>query len=172
MNTKIYSHLKSLLLLGVFMLSTFLTFAQDRRVTGKVSGSDGQGIPGISVLLKGTQKGTTSDGSGSFAINSTSAKDVIVLSGVGYAKKEVIIGTQSAINVILDEDVSALDEVIVTGYTSEKKKDIVGSVAVVNTKTMTNQVSSNLSSMLQGRAAGITVSGTGAPGAADRKSVV
>ena len=165
MNTKIYSHLKSLLLSGVFMLSTFLTFAQDRRVTGKVSGADGQGIPGISVLLKGTQKGTTSDGSGSFAINSASAKDVIVLSGVGYAKKEVTVGTQSVINVTLDEDISSLDEVIVTGYTSEKKKDIVGSVSVVNTKTMTNQVSSNLSSMLQGRAAGITVSGTGAPGA-------
>ena len=112
MNTKIYSHLKSLLLSGVFMLSTFLTFAQDRRVTGKVSGADGQGIPGISVLLKGTQKGTTSDGSGSFAINSASAKDVIVLSGVGYAKKEVTVGTQSVINVTLDEDISSLDEEI------------------------------------------------------------
>ena len=69
MNTKIYAHLKSLLLLGVFMLSTFLTFAQDRRVTGKVSGSDGQGIPGVSVLVKGTQSGTTTDVTGNFAVS-------------------------------------------------------------------------------------------------------
>lgn len=168
MNTKFYSLKKRTLLLCVFMLSTLLTFAQDRRVTGKVSGSDGQGIPGVSVRLKGSQTGTTTDAGGSFAITLKTANDVLSISAVGFRSTDLTVGTQSVVNVTLNEDVSALDEVIVTGYTSEKRKDIVGSVSVVNTKTMTNQVSSNLSSMLQGRAAGITVSGTGAPGAASK----
>jgi TonB-linked SusC/RagA family outer membrane protein len=68
----------------------------------------------------------------------------------------------------LEADLSSLDEVVVTGYTSEKKRDIVGSVSVINAKNTVAQPSSNISSMLQGRAAGITVSGTGAPGAASK----
>jgi TonB-dependent SusC/RagA subfamily outer membrane receptor len=77
-----------------------------------------------------------------------------------------VVGTRNTINMGLAADLQALEEVIVTGYTTEKKKDIIGSVAVVNTKTAIQQPTSNVGQMLQGRAAGVTVSGTGAPGAA------
>jgi TonB-dependent starch-binding outer membrane protein SusC len=164
MNTKIYSNLKSLLLLGVFMLSTLLTFAQDRRVTGKVTGSDGQGIPGVSVLLKGTQTGTSTDASGAFAINIKAGKDVLAFSGIGFRSSEVKVGTQTSISVVLSEDVAALDEVVVTGYTVDKRRESTGSVSTVKSKDLTAVASANVEQQLQGRVAGLTVITNSQPG--------
>jgi TonB-linked SusC/RagA family outer membrane protein len=164
MNTKIYSHLKSLLLLGVFMLSTLLTFAQDRRVTGKVTGTDGQAIPGVSVLLKDTKTGITTDANGAFAVNLTGGKDVLVFSGVGYKSTEVKVGTQSNINVTLNEDVSALEEVVVTGYQTLRKRDITGAVTVIETEGLKSVKGSSFTQNLAGRASGVTISTSGAPG--------
>ena len=166
MNTKIYSHLKSLLLLGVFMLSTFLTFAQDRRVTGKVSGSDGQAIPGVTVLVKGTQSGTTTDATGNFAISLKSGKDVVVLSGIGYKTTEVKVGTQSSLSVTLNEDVSALDEIIVTGYSSSGKRESTAAISTVKTKDLLVSPSGNVEQQLQGRVTGLTLITNGQPGTA------
>jgi TonB-dependent starch-binding outer membrane protein SusC len=164
MNTKNYAHFKSLLLLGVFMLSTLLTFAQDRRVTGKVTGSDGQGIPGVSILVKGTQTGTTTDATGNYAVNLRAGTDVLVFSGVGLKSAEITVGTQTNINVTLTEDVSALDEVIVTGYSVDKRRESTGSVSIVKAKDLTVAPSSNVEQQLQGRVAGLTVITNSQPG--------
>ena len=164
MNTKFYSDLKSMLLLGVFLLSTLLTFAQDRRVTGKVASGDGQGIPGVSVLLKGTQTGTTTDANGAFAINLKSGKDVLTFSGVGFKSADVKVGTQSMVNVTLNEDVSSLDEVIVTGYSVDKRRESTGAISSVKSKDLTVVPSSSVEQQLQGRVAGLTVVTTSQPG--------
>ncbi|MDZ7899452.1 MAG: TonB-dependent receptor [Arcicella sp.] len=164
MNTKIYSNLRSLLLLGVFMLSTLLTFAQDRRVTGKVTGSDGQGIPGVSVLLKGTQTGTSTDASGTFAINLKAGKDVLAFSGIGFKSSEVKVGTQTNVNVTLSEDISALDEIIVTGYSSSNKKESTAAVSTVRAKDLQVIPSGNVEQQLQGRVSGVTLITNGQPG--------
>jgi TonB-dependent starch-binding outer membrane protein SusC len=156
--------MKSLLLLGVFMLSTLLTFAQDRRVTGKVTGSDGQGIPGVSVLLKGTQTGTSTDASGAFAINIKAGKDVLSFSGIGFKSSEVKVGTQTNISVVLSEDVSALDEVIVTGYSSSNKKESTAAVATVRARDLQVVPSGNVEQQLQGRVSGVTLITNGQPG--------
>jgi TonB-dependent starch-binding outer membrane protein SusC len=166
MNQKFYSPLKSMLLLSVFLLSTLLTFAQDRRVTGKVTGSDGQGIPGVSILLKGTQTGTTSDANGGYAITLKSGKDVLVFSGIGYKSSEVKVGTQSAVNVTMNEDVSALDEIIVTGYSSSNKKESTAAVATVKAKDLQVVPSGNVEQQLQGRVSGVTLITNGQPGTA------
>lgn len=150
----------------ILALLNFSAFAQDRRVTGQVTDASNSGIPGVTVLVKGTQSGTNTDGSGNYSVNVPASGNTLVFSFVGFKSQEVSIGNQSVINVSLAEDVSALEEVVVTGYTSEKKKDIIGSVSVVDTKSTLQQPSSNLGNMLQGRASGVTVSGTGAPGAA------
>ena len=164
MNTKLYSPLKRMLLLGVFLLSTFLTFAQDRRVTGKVAGSDGQGVPGVSVLLKGTQTGTSTDANGAFAINLKSGKDVLSFSGIGYRSVEVKVGTQTTVNVSMNEDVSALDEVIVTGYSSTNKKESTAAISTVKSKDLLVNPSGNIEQQLQGRVAGVTLITNGQPG--------
>ncbi len=166
MNTKLYSPLKRMLLLSVFLLSTFLTFAQDRRVTGKVTGGDGQGIPGVSVLLKGTQTGTTTDVNGAFAISLKSGKDILSFSGIGFKSTEVSVGSQTTVNVTLNEDVSSLDEVIVTGYSSSSKRESTGSVSTIKARDLVAVPSGNVEQQLQGRAAGVTVISSGQPGAA------
>ncbi|MEY4538727.1 MAG: hypothetical protein RLZZ306_484 [Bacteroidota bacterium] len=153
-----------MLLLGVFLLSTFLTFAQDRRVTGKVTGGDGQGIPGVSVLLKGTQTGTSTDANGAFAINLKSGKDVLSFSGIGFKSTEVKVGTQTSVNVTMNEDVSALDEVIVTGYATSGKKESTAAVATVKAKDLKQVPSGNVEQQLQGRVSGVTVITNGQPG--------
>lgn len=158
--------------LGAWMLVMTLlappVLAQDRKVMGKVTDSEtGATMPGVTVLVKGTKVGSTTDADGKYSI-SAPAGSSLVFSFVGYLAQTVDIGTRTSVDLILAPDASLLDEVIVTGYTSEKKKDIIGSVSVVNTKTMVAQPNSNLSSMLQGRAAGVVVSGTGAPGSASK----
>lgn len=164
MNTKFYSTWKSMLLSCVFLLSTFLTMAQDRRVTGKVTGGDGQGIPGVSVLLKGTQTGVSTDASGSFAINLKSGKDVLLISAIGYKSTEVKVGVQSTVDVILAEDVSALDEVIVTGYSSSNKKESTAAISTVKAKDLSAVPSGNIEQQLQGKVSGVTVITSGQPG--------
>ncbi|TAH15403.1 MAG: TonB-dependent receptor [Runella slithyformis] len=142
--------------------------SQDRKVTGKITDSEtGATMPGVTVLVKGTNVGATTDADGKYSV-SAPANANLVFSFVGYLAQTVAIGNRTTIDLILNPDAGMLDEVIVTGYTSEKKKDIIGSVSVVNTKTMVAQPNANLSSMLQGRAAGVVVSGTGAPGSASK----
>ncbi len=164
MNTKFYSTWKGMLLSCVFLLSTFLTIAQDRRVTGKVSGNDGQGIPGVSVLLKGTQTGVSTDANGGFAINLKSGKDVLLISAIGYKSTEVKVGAQSNVVVKLEEDVSALDEVIVTGYSSSNKKESTAAISTVKAKDLTAVPSANIEQQLQGKVSGVTVITSGQPG--------
>jgi TonB-dependent starch-binding outer membrane protein SusC len=140
--------------------------AQQRSVSGRIADASDNAIPGVSVVVKGTSTGTVTNSEGKYSISVPQSANALVFSYIGYKSQEVAIGSNSIINSILQEDLATLDEVVVTGYTTEKKKDIIGSVSVVNTKTTLQQPSSNLANMLQGRAAGVTVSGTGAPGAA------
>jgi TonB-dependent starch-binding outer membrane protein SusC len=164
MNTPLYSRMRCMLLLLVFSLTTLITFAQDRRVTGKVTGGDGQGVPGVSVLLKGTQTGASTDANGMFAINLKTGNDVLTFSGIGFKSTEVKVGSQTTVNVTLIEDVAALDEVIVTGYSVDKRRESTGAVSVVKAKDLTVVPSANVEQQLQGRVAGLTVITNSQPG--------
>lgn len=156
----------SILVLLVMLGSAAL--AQERTVSGKVTDETGTGMPGVNVIVKGTANGTSTDADGMYSLAVSGSDAIIVVTFVGYRTQEVSVGTRSTIDVELVPDTQTLSELVVTGYTSERKKDIIGSVAVVNTQSTVSQPASNLSSMLQGRAPGITVSGTGAPGAASK----
>lgn len=154
----------------VFLLLTLLSVslglqAQDRQVTGKVVGSsDGQGIPGANVIVKGTQTGTSTDGSGNFRISVKNAGSVLIISSIGYTRKEIAVGNQSTISVSLDEEISSLSEVVVTGYGSQSKRDITGAVATIDAKTLLSTPSTNLGQAMQGRVAGVTVGNENSPG--------
>ncbi|WP_247235242.1 TonB-dependent receptor [Telluribacter sp. SYSU D00476] len=173
MKTKIYWLLRStLLVLLITVAFQDLAVAQSRRVTGKVVGaSDGQGVPGATIVLRGTQTGTTTDGEGNFAINVNSANDVLVVSFVGYRTQEVPVGNQSNISVTLQDDVSNLEEVIVTGYTIDSRRETTGSVSTVSPKDLTVVPSGNVEQQLQGRVAGVTVITNGQPGTASQVRV-
>jgi TonB-linked SusC/RagA family outer membrane protein len=125
-------------------------------------------MPGVNVLIKGTAQGTATDVDGKFSVSVPTDESILVFSFVGYATTEVAIGTKTSVNVQMNLDVTTLNELVVTGYTMEKKADIIGSVSVIDAKDMLATPSANLTTQLQGRAAGVIVSSDGQPGAAAR----
>lgn len=144
--------------------------AQDRKVTGKVVANDGP-VPGATILLKGSNVGTSADGSGSFTINVSGANPVLVISAIGYKPQEVTVGNQSVINVKIEDDVNALSEVIVTGYSIDSRRETTGAVSTVKAKDLTVRPSGNVEQQLQGRVAGLTVITNGQPGTASQVRV-
>ena len=124
------------IVLFLLFCSGFSLMAQ-RTITGKIS--DGiSPIPGVNVLVKGTTTGTVTDGDGNFSLSVKEADPILSISAIGFASQEIVVGTQSVIDVSLKEDVATLQELIVTGYSSQRKKDITGAVTVVNTKDYSN----------------------------------
>lgn len=154
-------------LMATLILMQALTLqAQDRSVTGTVSDEAGVNMPGVNILLKGTTSGTVTDSDGRYSINVPGGDAIIVFSFVGYETSEVTVGDRSVIDFQMIPDVQTLTELVVTGYTAEQKKDIIGSVSVVSSKDLLATPAPNLVTQLQGRAAGVTVSSPGQPGAA------
>jgi TonB-linked SusC/RagA family outer membrane protein len=166
MKNNFYQSLRSFLLLAIVMLGSFSSFAQDRKVSGKVSGTDSQGIPGVSILVKGTNTGATTDVNGAFSVTVKSGSAVLNISAVGYKSQSVTVGSQSSINVTLQEDNSQLDEVIVTGYSVTNKKESTAAASIVKAKDLQIAPSGNVEQQLQGRVAGVTLITNGQPGTA------
>ena len=122
-------------------------------------------ILGANVVVKGTTIGNISDMDGRAIIDNVPANAVLVVSYIGYVTQEVHLkDNQTSIKITLVEDSQALDEVVVTGYSTQAKKDITGSVAVVSTDDLKETPVSNFAEALQGKAAGVYVGASGAPG--------
>ncbi|MCU0468374.1 MAG: TonB-dependent receptor [Arcicella sp.] len=140
--------------------------AQDRRITGKVvSAVDGSPLPGVSVQVKGTNKGTSTDATGSYAINVPSGKASIEVRSVGFLTQSFEVGSQSVINISLVESDNSLGEVVVVGYGTQKKTNLTGNVAQINAKAIENLPVLTTEQAIQGRAAGVFVeSGNGKVG--------
>jgi TonB-linked SusC/RagA family outer membrane protein len=164
---------KSLQVLMAFTLLCCCGFATAQTVTGKVTSADGSSLPGVSVLLKGTAIGTSSDGDGNFTLNNAGVPNgTLVFSFIGYATQEISVQNQTVINVTLQEDATTLSEVVVTAFNIEKeKKALSSSVAVVDGDQLTQARSNNLVNGLVGRVAGLNVTST-ATGAGGSSRVV
>ena len=152
---------KWLCLLSAFMLIGGLSFAQSAAVTGVVrSEGDLESIPGASVLVKGTTRGTTTDLDGEFSIQA-SPGDVLTISFIGYATQEITVTSQTSnIEVILASATSDLEEVVVVGYGSQLKKEITGSVQTVTGSDLLDMPVSQVTQKLQGRLAGVQINQT------------
>lgn len=138
---------------------------QDIRVTGKVTGANGEVLAGVSVQAKGSNKGTATDNNGEYALT-VDDNAVLKFSYIGYADKEVEVKGQNVVNVQLTAAEKSLDQVVVVGYGSQKKKDLTGAVSVVTAADMANRPIVDPSEALQGKAAGVQVtSNSGKPGA-------
>lgn len=157
----------------LFFVNLHLGFAQDQvSISGRITDSGGEPLPGATIVVSGDQTsssdaivGTTADLDGNFRLSGVSSNASLVISYIGYVPQKISIDNQTVINVTMTEDMSSLSEVVVIGYQSVKRSDIVGSVSVVETKEMLKAPASNVGQMLQGRAAGVTVTSTGTPGA-------
>ncbi len=136
-------------------------------VTGKVLDDRGEGLPGVNVLLKGTQKGATTDVNGDFSLEIPDTKAVLVFSFVGYVSQEVTVGKSTSLEVRMQVDKKNLQEVVVIGYGTQTKANLTGAVAIVDKKQLENRPSANVSSLLQGTIPNMEVKfASGAPGTA------
>ncbi|MBC7417824.1 MAG: TonB-dependent receptor [Pedobacter sp.] len=142
--------------------------AQDRTITGKVTGdSNGLPIPGVTVRVTGVVGGVVTGANGNYAIGITTGAKTLQFSSIGYITKAVTIGRSNQVNIVLQADANALEDVVVVGYGTTKKESFTGSAAVVKSDVLENRPVSSFDKALQGAAAGVTVTTTsGQPGAA------
>ena len=144
------------------LLASAALFAQNK-VTGTVSDDMGPAI-GVSVMEKGTNNGVITDLDGNYVIT-VKPGATLVFSSIGYATQEIVVGSQSVINVLLKEDAEFLDEVVVVGYGVMKRSDLSGSSVSMKEEDLKGSIITNLDQSLQGRAAGVSaVQTSGAPG--------
>ncbi|WP_162842630.1 TonB-dependent receptor [Mucilaginibacter pineti] len=138
------------------------------KVTGKVIDEAGKPMPGVSIKVKGTDVGAQTEVDGNYVLNIPDANAnnvVLVFSFVGYTTQEVPLNGNTTLNIQLKETSNSLNEVIVVGYGGVKRKDITGAVGIIDAKEAKKLSTNDLSQLLQGRVAGVTVNSDGQPGA-------
>ena len=161
-------------LLLTFLLLVGLTtyvFSQTTSVSGTVKDKDGNGLPGVTVLIKGTTQGTSTKNDGTYSIDNVPSSATLVYSFVGMKTQEVPVNAQTIIDVTL-LDGAALEQVVVTAFGIKKEKKALSyAVQEVKSDAITAVSNPNLSTALQGKVAGVQLrQSSGMPGA-DRKSV-
>jgi len=151
-------------LLGMLLISAQL-LAQNRSITGKITDDKGAPIPNASVVVKGTNSGTTTDNTGSFTLNVPSNARALLVSSVGMGQKEINLTSTNTYSVILSAASGSMEEVVVVGYQSRRKKDEAGAISSVRGADIENKPNISVDKALQGRAAGVLVqSNNGIPG--------
>jgi len=159
------SHWKNFFFLFIF-LSGFIVNAQtDKTVSGVVTDKSGP-LPGVTVLVKGTTNGTTTNFDGEYSLSNVPANAILEFSFIGFETKEVPFNNQSAIDIVMNEDSEALDEVVVVGYGTQRREAVTGSVSSLNGDNLREVPSANVTEALQGRLPGVQLNQTSSkPGA-------
>ncbi len=138
---------------------------EDLTITGKVTDETGQPIPGVTIHVKGTSRGTQSGVDGSYTINAPD-NAILVFSSIGFTAQEISVNGRTAINITLTASSKDLEQVVVIGYGTQKKRDLTGSVSSIKGDEIARMPNTNPISSLQGKVAGLTVVNSGTPGAA------
>ena len=145
-----------------------LSLAQNKQVSGTVSSADGKPVAGATVMVDGTQVGTTSNADGSFTI-SAPGNGSLVVSFIGYETQKVAIANKTRINITLKEDTQAIDDVIVVAFGTAKKEAFTGSAKVIKSDDLIKTQSSNVQDALVGKIAGVQfTSASGRPGSGQK----
>lgn len=149
---------KVLPLLYVLISLASHVFSQTRQITGKVTDDSGETLIGVSVLVKGTTIGTSTDENGDFQINTPDKTGtILVFSYIGFKSQEISIGEQSRLSITLQPDAAALDEVVVIGYGTSKRRDLTGAVSSVSGKDIAAVPVVNAAQALAGKLPGVNV---------------
>jgi len=166
--TNYYLSMKNKLQITIMLLCcmAFVSNAQDRTISGKVySLEDGIPIPGVNVVVKGTIIGTISDIEGNYSIEVPSDESILVFSHIGMIRREIIVGTQSVIDLQMEYDLQQLSEIVVVAYGTQTKQALTGAIGVVDESMIKNQQIVSVGRALQGTTPGVNViTGTGQPG--------
>ena len=129
----------------------------EKEISGKVTDENGEGLPGVNVLSKGTDIGAITDVKGNYRLNVPDDATTLIFSYVGYLTEEVEIAGRSVIDISLNPDIETLSEIIVVGYGSQKKADLTGSVSNISTADLESRPITNLSAGLSGLTPGVQV---------------
>lgn len=157
-------------LAGVLMIFSFMVYAQERIVTGKVYDSSGESIIGASVMVQGTMQGVVTDIDGAFQLKVQPSQS-LVISFLGYQDVILPVGSKNNFKIILEEDSKKLDEVVVVGYATQKKVNLTGSVASVSAKDIQDIPVANTTTLLQGRLPGLVLTQNGAQAGNDNPEI-
>ena len=165
-------------LFNVFLVCVFCVaaipdmFAQQIKVTGKVTDSTNEGMPGVNVQVKGTATGTITDFDGNYSIDVPDSKSTLVFSFIGYVTQQVPVGGKKVLNVQLKDDTQTLDEVVVVAYGTARKSDLTGATASLRPDANDASKTASFNNLLQGKVAGLNVtSSMAAPGAASSVTI-
>lgn len=162
---RIFTNMKIYLAVLVMMFLAIASYAQERTVSGTVFDAEtNEPLPGATVSVKGTSKGSVTDIDGKFTLN-VNESDVLVISFIGYQSNEITVGSQSTINIQMAVDISSLEEIVVVGYGTQRKEDLTGAVSLVDTEELNKQATNDVTQALQGRVAGVSITSDGQPGA-------
>ncbi|HEY6083601.1 MAG TPA: carboxypeptidase-like regulatory domain-containing protein, partial [Chitinophagaceae bacterium] len=159
-----FKHFLTILLLPL-LLHDMAAQAQNRAVTGTVvDAKSGLPLPGVTVVLKGTNMGATTGADGSFRLNAQAGAQTLVVSYIGYATREIAI-TGNKLSVALQPSNANLNELVVIGYGTQQKKDLTGAIATVDAKDFQKGAITSPDQLISGKIAGVSVTSTGgAPG--------
>ncbi|MEZ4905285.1 MAG: TonB-dependent receptor plug domain-containing protein [Spirosomataceae bacterium] len=136
----------------------------EQNITGTVIDENKDPLPGVSIVMKGTTQGTTTDEFGKYKITVPNPKSVLVFTFIGYLSKEEVVGNKSVINVSLVPNEKSLDEVVVVGYNTTTRKNILGSVGSIKERELVQTTPVNAFDAIQGRLAGVQINSLGGPG--------
>jgi TonB-linked SusC/RagA family outer membrane protein len=148
--------MKRLLFIPLFIFCVLQLFAQEIAVTGKVlDGESGDPLPGVNVVIDGTQQGTVTNTNGVYEITVPSAQSALIFSFIGYLSERVEVGGRTVIDIQLVPELQSLDEVVVVGYGTMKKSDLTGAVSSIREEDIKSIKASNAVEALQGKIAGV-----------------
>ena len=166
MNEKISLKVFQVLLLsGMLLFFTTDIFSQNKKVSGKVVDEAGNGVPNVTVTVKGSKDATQTDANGDYTFNATE-NAVLVFSSVGFASNEVKTKGKNSVNITLSSQVSKLNEVVVVGYGTQRKVDLTGSVSSISKKDFVDKPFTSPDQILAGRVTGVNIANrSGDPGA-------
>ena len=143
------------LTLAALFLAGLTAYGQST-VSGNVT-ADGEALPGVNILVKGTTTGSISDADGNYSVNVPAGNDILVYSFVGYVNQEVSVGGRSTINIVLQEDSELLDEVVVVGYGTQRKVDLTGAVGSITAEQIATRPLTSPDQALAGQIAGVSI---------------
>ena len=156
--------MKKFYLSVIFIIINYFGFSQNHSINGKVTDEDGNGLPGATVIIKGTTTGTITDINGDFSFN-VFEDTTIIISFSGYKRKEIEVNGEKTINTQLIPDIETLKEVVVVGYGSQEKINITGSVATIKQEELLSVPVANTSNLIAGKMPGVmTRQNSGLPG--------
>ena len=165
MQKSLLKMMKYVIMLQLLFISFSEALGQATTVSGRVTSETGDGLPGVTVVLKGTTIGASTDSEGNYSLNIPDGTGTLVISFIGYSSQEIPIENRSTINVSLAPDAEALEEVVVVGYGTQKKESLTASVGTVKGEEIAQQPVANISNAIGGRVAGVIFTqGSGEPG--------